>query len=134
MDYWPMAREYSVWNAAVAALQFWTADLEAHVLSNAIEEVYTTFFYSTLAQILHQQCDKTLFSHFVTTLNATFESKLALEDKDYENGLENFNIPPPIKEHPRFTTFPASRMPLSTQFQLHHAVSENLASDLYAED
>ena len=21
-DYWPMAREYSVWNAAVAALQF----------------------------------------------------------------------------------------------------------------
>ena len=27
-DYWPMAREYSVWNATVAALQFWTADLK----------------------------------------------------------------------------------------------------------
>ena len=26
---WPMAREYSVWNATVAALQFWTDDLEA---------------------------------------------------------------------------------------------------------
>ena len=37
MDYWPMAREYSVWNATVASLQFWTADLEAHVLSSAIE-------------------------------------------------------------------------------------------------
>ena len=27
-DYWPMAREYSVWNATVAALQFLTADLK----------------------------------------------------------------------------------------------------------
>ena len=26
-DYWPFARECSIWNAAVAALQFWTADL-----------------------------------------------------------------------------------------------------------
>ena len=36
-DYWPMAREYLIWNAAVAALQFWTADLKAHVLSSTIE-------------------------------------------------------------------------------------------------
>ena len=26
-DYWPMAREYSRWNAAVAALQFWTVSV-----------------------------------------------------------------------------------------------------------
>ena len=46
-DYWPLAREYSIWNATVAALQFWTADLEAHVLSSTIEQVYTAFFYTT---------------------------------------------------------------------------------------
>ena len=23
-DYWLMAREYSIWNAAIASLQFWT--------------------------------------------------------------------------------------------------------------
>ena len=23
-DYWPMAREYSIWNATIASLQFWT--------------------------------------------------------------------------------------------------------------
>ena len=68
-----MAREYSVWNAAVAALQFWTADPEAHVLSSAIEEVYTTFFYAASAHTLHQQSDKILFGHFVTMLNAIFE-------------------------------------------------------------
>ena len=39
-----------------------------------------------------------------------------------------------FKEHPRFTMFPSSRIPLLTQFQLHHAVPENLTSDLYAED
>ena len=43
-DYWPMAREYSVWNTTVAALQFWTADLEVHVLSSTIEQVYNAFF------------------------------------------------------------------------------------------
>ena len=38
-DYWPLAREYLIWNATVAALQFWTADLEAHVLSSATEQI-----------------------------------------------------------------------------------------------
>ena len=36
-DYWQMAREYSIWNSTVAALQLWTADLKAHVLSSTIE-------------------------------------------------------------------------------------------------
>ena len=47
--YWPFAREYSIWNAAVAALQFWMADLDPQMLSEAIEWVYTTFFCSNSA-------------------------------------------------------------------------------------
>ena len=86
--YWPMVREYSIWNAAVAALQFWTADLEAHVLSSATEQVYNAFFYSTSTHLLCQQSDEILFSHFVTTLNATFASEI---------GSENFNIPSPLR-------------------------------------
>ena len=92
-DYWPMAREYSVWNPAVAALQFWTVDLKAHILSSAIDQVFNAFFYSTSTHMLHQQSDEILFGHFMTTLNAMFESKLALEDKGYKSGSENFNIP-----------------------------------------
>ena len=46
--------------------------------------------------MLHQQSDKILFSHFVTTLNAAFESKLALEDEGYESSSEIFNIPTPL--------------------------------------
>ena len=53
IDYWPMAIEYSIWNAAVAASQFWTTDLETHVLSSTIEQVYDTFFYSTSMHLLH---------------------------------------------------------------------------------
>ena len=82
-------KEYFIWNATVAALQFGTADLEAHILSRAIEQVYNAFFYSTSMHLLHQQSDEILFSCFVTTLNAAFESKLALEDKGYESGSEN---------------------------------------------
>ena len=58
VDYWSMAREYLVWNAAAAALQFWTADLKAHVLSSAIEQVYNAFFYSTSMHLLCQQSDE----------------------------------------------------------------------------
>ena len=100
-DYWPKAREYLIWNATVAALQFWTADLEAHVLSSAIEQVYNAFYYTTSLHLLHQQSEEVLFSHFMTTLNAAFESKLTLEDEGYENGSENFNIPTPLRHTPR---------------------------------
>ena len=95
-DYWAMAREYSVWNAVVAALQFWRVDPKAHILSSAIDQVFNAFFYSSSTHMLHQQSDKILFSHFMTMLNAAFESKLALEDESYESGSENFNIPSPL--------------------------------------
>ena len=72
-DYWPIAREYSIWNATIASLQFWTADLNMHTLGNAIEEVYLAFFYTPSTHTLCQQSDKILFSCFVTTLNAAFE-------------------------------------------------------------
>ena len=52
-DHWPFAWwEYSILNAAVAALQFWTADHDPLMLSNAIERVYTAFFYCDSAQHL----------------------------------------------------------------------------------
>ena len=86
-----------MWNAAVAALQFWTVDLETNVLSSTIEQVYNAFFYSTSMHLLCQQSDEILFSHFMTTLNATFESKLALEGEGYESGSENFNIPTQLR-------------------------------------
>ena len=92
-----MAREYCVWNTALAALKFWMADLEAHVHSSTIEQVYSTLFYSTSTHLLHQQSDEVLFGHFMTTLNAAFESKLVLEYKGYERGSENFNIPTPLR-------------------------------------
>ena len=96
-DYWPMAKESLIWNATIAALQFWTADLKAHVHSSAIEQVCNAFFYTTSTHLLCQRSEEVLFSHFVTTLNAAFESKLALEDKGYESGSEKFNKPTPLR-------------------------------------
>ena len=92
-----MAREYSIWNAVVAALNFRTADLEAHTLGSTTEEVYKTFFYMPSAHTLHQISDKILFGHFMTMLTAAFEQKFTLEEKGYESGSENFNIPTPLK-------------------------------------
>ena len=97
LAYWPMAREYSIQNPAVTALNFWTADLKAHALSSTTEEVYRAFVYTPSAHTLHQISDKILFGHFMTTLNAAFEQILTLEDEGYESGSENFNIPTPLR-------------------------------------
>ena len=91
--YWPFAREYSIWNIPYAALQFWMADLDPQTLSNAIEWVYTTFFCSNSTHHLRIIPEEILFSHFVTTLNNTFEWELALEDGGYKSGSESLSIP-----------------------------------------
>ena len=100
-DYWALARECLIWNATVGALQFWTADLEAHVLSNTNEQVYNAFSYTTSTHLLCQQSEEVLFSHFMTMLNVTFESKFTLEDGGYESGSENVNIPTPLRQTSR---------------------------------
>ena len=61
-------------------------------------------FTVTSMHLLYQQSE-VLFGHFMTTLNAAFESKLILEDEGYESGSENFNIPTPLKL-PESTMFP----------------------------
>ena len=72
-DYWSMAREYSIWNATIASLWFWTADLDPVILGRATEHVYTTFIYSPSSHTLCQQSDKILLGCFVITLNAAFD-------------------------------------------------------------
>ena len=73
-DYWPMAREYSIWNAAIASLQFWTADLDPVTLSMATNEVYSAFPLLNINSHTHcQQSDEILFGCFVIALNAAFD-------------------------------------------------------------
>ena len=100
-DYWPMAREYAIWNATIASLQFWTADLDLITLGITTEEVYSAFFYATSTYPLCQQPDEILFGYFMTTLNAAFEQKLAQEDEGYESGSETINMPTPLRKMPR---------------------------------
>ena len=64
MDYWPMAREYSVWNAAVAALQFWMADLNAHILSSTM----TKFSMHFTIQHQHIYSISNLMKFYLVTL------------------------------------------------------------------
>ena len=63
-DYWPMAREYSIWNAAIASLQFWTADVDPVTLGITTEEVYSTFFIQH--QLTHSISN--LMKYYLVTL------------------------------------------------------------------
>ena len=98
-DYWLMEREYSIWNAAIASLQFWTADLNLVTLSSTTEEVYSAFFYSTSSHTLCQQPDKILFGHFMIALNAAFDQQLALADEGYESSSDTIKLTYLTKEN-----------------------------------
>ena len=100
-DYWPMVREYSIWNATIASLQFWTADLDPVTLGRGTERVYTTFFYSPSSHTLHQQSDEILFGHFVIALNAAFDQQLSLADEGYESGSYTIDLSSPLRKTPR---------------------------------
>ena len=99
-DYWPMAREYSIWNTAIASLQFWTEDLDPVTLGRAIEHVYTTFFYSSTSHTQWQHSDETLFGHFFIALNAAFTQQLLLADEGYESGSYTIDLPTPLQKSP----------------------------------
>ena len=95
-DYWLMACEYSIWNATIVSLQFWTEDLDPITLGTATECVYTTFFYTSTSHTLCQQSDETLFGCFVIALNAAFNQQLSLADEGYESGFDTIDLPTPL--------------------------------------
>ena len=95
-DYWPMAQEYSIWNAAIASLQFWTEDLDPVTLGTTTQCVYSTFFYTSTSHALHQQSDEALFGHFIIALNAAFNQQLLLTDEGYESGSDTIDLPTPL--------------------------------------
>ena len=80
-EYWPMAREYGIWNAAIASLQFWAEDHNPITLGIASEHVYTTFFWTPTSHTLRQLSEEALFGHFVLALNAAFTQQLSLADE-----------------------------------------------------
>ena len=104
--YWPFAREYPILNATATEYQILMEDLKPHILSDAIDRVYTAFFGNNSAQQLRNISEEVLFSYFVTTLNDAFQRELTQEDGGYESGRESFSIPIPpqdsIKDLPHF--------------------------------
>ena len=96
-EYWPMAREYGIWNATIASLQFWAEDLNPVTLGEASQHVYNHFFWTPTSHTLHQLSKETLFGHFVLALNAAFTQQLSLADEGYESG-SNEDIPTPLRE------------------------------------
>ena len=98
-EYWPMAREYSIWNAAIASLQFWAEDLKPVTLGEASEHVYYHFFWTPISHTLCQLPEETLFGCFILALNAAFTQQLSLEDEGYESG-SNKDVPTPLHKMP----------------------------------
>ena len=98
-EYWPMAREYGIWNAAIASLQFWAEDLDPVTLGVTSERVYNHFFWTSTSHTLCQLSEETLFGRFVLALNAAFTQQLSLADEGYESG-SNKDLPTSLHKMP----------------------------------
>ena len=105
-EYWLMAREHGIWNAAIVSLQFWTEDLDPVTLGVTSEQVYNHFFWTSTSHTLCQLSDETLFGCFMLALNAAFTQQLLLEDEGYESG-SNEDIPTPLHNTPCIHMYPA---------------------------
>ena len=99
-EYWLMAREYGIWNATIASLQFWAEDLNPITLGIASECIYTTFFWTPTSHTLHQLPEDVLFGHFVIALNAAFTQQLSLADEGYKSGSNTVYLPAPLQKTP----------------------------------
>ena len=95
-EYWPMAHEYGIWNAAIASLQFWAEDLNPITLGIASECVYTHFFWTSTSHTLCQLSEEALYGCFVLALNSAFTQQLSLADEGYESG-SNEDLPTPLR-------------------------------------
>ena len=129
-----MAREYSIWNAAIASLQFWTADLDPVPLGRATEQVYTTFFYSSSSHALHQQPDKILFGNFLIAQNAAFDQQLLLADEGHESGSDIVDLPTPLGKTPRIHHVSSIEHASFNPAPVHHEICHKLHSDQCADD
>ena len=47
-DYWSLAQEYSIWNATIASLQFWTEDLDNMFTPHSSTHLQVTHYASNL--------------------------------------------------------------------------------------
>ena len=99
-EYWPMAHEYAIWNAAIASLQFWVEDLDPITLGIASEHIYTTFFWTSTSHTLLQLSEDVLYGCFVIALNAAFTQQLSLADEGYESGSDTIDLPTPLRKTP----------------------------------
>ena len=62
MYYWLFSQKYSIWNVTIPVLQFWMSDFKPHVLSDAIEWVYTAFFCTATQHNNYRTCQKKYYS------------------------------------------------------------------------
>ena len=99
-DYWPMAHEYAIWNAAITSLQFWAEDLNPVTLGIASEHIYTTFFWIPSSHTLCQLSEDVLFGCFFIALNAALTQQLSLADEGYESGSDTNELPMPLQKTP----------------------------------
>ena len=99
-EYWLMAHEYAIWNAAIAPLQIWAEDLNLITLGIASECIYTTLFWTPTSHTLCQLSEDVLFGCFVITLNAAFTQQLSLADEGYESGSDTIDLPTPLRKTP----------------------------------
>ena len=58
-------------------------------------------FNTTSTNLLCNQPEDILFSHFMTMLNDAFERELALTDEGYESGSKTSNLPTPLRRTSR---------------------------------
>ena len=97
-EYWPMAREYGIWNAAIASLQFWAEDLDPVTLGRSFWTCILSFLLDpNQPHLMPSYPKKPYLGCFILALNAAFTQQLSLQDEGYESGSTKMYWHPYVK-------------------------------------
>ena len=114
--YWLFAREYLIWNATVTAPQFWTADLETHIISNAIRMSLHTFLLQQLSTATTEPARRNTIQSLCDHIKWHFWKRTCKRKMTaMKVRSESLNIPTPLR--------------MSTTWIYHISTSENLSFD-----
>ena len=99
-DYWLMAWEYSIWNAAMLHYSFGQGTSTQSPLAQPQNMFIPHSSTPLLVKHYCQQSDETLFGCFIIALNAAYIQPLSLADEGYESGSDTIDLPTPLWKTP----------------------------------
>ena len=98
-EYWLMAHEYAIWNAAIASLQILGRRPQPNFPRHSLRmHLHHLLLGHLPAHTLCQLSEDVLYWMFVIALNGSIYPAVSLADEGYKSGSDTADLPTPLQK------------------------------------